>query len=258
MPEARSYDLEAALVALAARLDVPDGPNLAPRVRSAIETAPPHRPARRLLPRLQPALAMAAVVAMLVAGLLLFSPTTREAIADWIGLDGVRITSGDPPAAIAEDLLLGERVDLEEARARAGFDLKTLGNLGPPDEIYVREDRPGAKVSFVYGATADLPRTAETRVGAVFSQFPASEVDVAVKKVTGEAEVIPVIVAGASGYWLGGGPHVVSYVDPEGRVGADQVRLAGNTLLWQRGGIVYRLESALGMDSAIELAESLR
>ena len=35
-------------------------------------------------------------------------------------------------------------------------------------------------------------------------------------------------------------------------------RLAGNTLLWERDGITYRLEAALARDDAIAVAVSLR
>jgi hypothetical protein len=38
----------------------------------------------------------------------------------------------------------------------------------------------------------------------------------------------------------------------------DSRRIVGDTLLWARDGITYRLESALGMDAAVRLADTLR
>jgi hypothetical protein len=37
----------------------------------------------------------------------------------------------------------------------------------------------------------------------------------------------------------------------------DHHRVVGDTLVWTADGVTFRLESALGMDAAIRLAESL-
>ena len=249
-------DLEDALARLGPRLGFPAERDLSGAVRARIEAG---SGAERRRVSWRPALAVATVLVGLTAGVLVFSPATRDAVADWIGLDGVRITYDDEVRApIAEDLLLGDRVTLEEAEDQAGFDVETLGALGAPDEVYVRSDRPGGRVSLVYEAAPGLPRTAETGVGALFGQFEATyDVDIAQKKMLGERSTLEAVeVAGARGYWLGGGPHTVVFIDPNGEMRADEVRLAGNTLLWQRGGIVFRLETALSRDEAVALAES--
>lgn len=252
-------DIENALVALAPRVAFPVEPDLAGSVRARIEAAAP-RTVRRG-PSWRPAFAVAAGVVVLAAGLLTFSPATREAVADWIGLDGVKITFDDEvEAPIADDLQLGEPVTLDEASDRAGFDVEILGALGEPDEVYIRSDRPGGRVSLVYEAEPGLPRTDETGVGALFGQFEATyDADIAQKKMVGETTTLEAVeVGGAPGYWLGGGPHVVVFIDPNGKLRGDEVRLAGNTLLWQRDGVVFRLESALSKAAAIRLAESSR
>ena len=255
--------LEDALVALGPRLAFPAEPELAGRVRTQIESA--RVPARRRMPSWRPAFAVATILVATTAALLVFSPTTREAVADWIGLDGVRITFGDEPKArpaekLAEGLALGDRVTLEEAAARMEFEIEVLGALGDPDEVYVVEDDPpGGRVALVYEAAEGLPRADQTGVGALFSQFRATYEDVTEKKVLDAGGTLEIVeVDGARGYWLGGGPHSIAYLDAEGEVRTDQVRLAGNTLLWQRDGIVFRLETALSRDAAIELAESAR
>ena len=64
-------------------------------------------------------------------------------------------------------------------------------------------------------------------------------------------------VQGAPAAWIAGDPHVFLYLDERGDAQHDTVRLAGNTLLWSRGGTTYRFESALDRDAAVELAEAL-
>jgi hypothetical protein len=58
--------------------------------------------------------------------------------------------------------------------------------------------------------------------------------------------------------WLEGRPHLLFYIDPQGRVREDTVRFADNVLLWQRRGVVFRLESGLGLRRVLEIARSVR
>jgi hypothetical protein len=59
------------------------------------------------------------------------------------------------------------------------------------------------------------------------------------------------------GYWLTGAPHVISYVDADGVVVDETVRLAGNVLLWEQDGVTFRIESLLSRAEALEIASSL-
>jgi hypothetical protein len=68
----------------------------------------------------------------------------------------------------------------------------------------------------------------------------------------------PVSVGGRPGLWLTGTPHGFAYLDARGVIRAETLRLAGDTLVWERGGLVLRLESALSKRRAIALAASLR
>ena len=40
-----------------------------------------------------------------------------------------------------------------------------------------------------------------------------------------------------------GPPHLIRYSDPAGRERSERTRLVGDTLVWQRGGVLYRIES---------------
>jgi hypothetical protein len=78
-----------------------------------------------------------------------------------------------------------------------------------------------------------------------------------VEKLVRADQVEEVEVAGSPGYWVEG-EHIVSYLDVRGEPMEERSRLAGNTLLWQVGEVTFRLESALSMEEAIRIAESMR
>jgi hypothetical protein len=70
--------------------------------------------------------------------------------------------------------------------------------------------------------------------------------------------VEPVTVNGVAGYWIAGGLRAFAYTDANGVIQFEDVRSAGNTLLWERDGVVYRLESALPKAEALRVAASVR
>ena len=57
--------------------------------------------------------------------------------------------------------------------------------------------------------------------------------------------------------WLGGEPHLFLYLGPTRDIEEEELRLAGNTLIWTVGPHTYRLESALDRDAAIAVAETV-
>lgn len=67
--------------------------------------------------------------------------------------------------------------------------------------------------------------------------------------------VTEVDVAGQPGLWVDGAPHQVAYLTSDG----DQrvVRAASNTLLWQDGAVLYRLEGFDAVEDAIAFAQTL-
>jgi hypothetical protein len=63
--------------------------------------------------------------------------------------------------------------------------------------------------------------------------------------------------------WLTGAPHILVTLDQNGQPLLDFERpVNANTLIWETGdfdtGVTYRLETALSLAEALELAESLR
>ena len=260
-------EVGARLDELVVHLDLPARPDLATTVRRRLEaeTARP-QPGRwdgvakgwgTRLPRLAAA-GLAAV--LLVSALLTFSPATRRAVAGWLGLRGVRIEQRDAPTpSVGARLDLGERVSRRTANDRMGFDVVALpeARFGPPDAVYVKRTPNGGLVTLLYAPQAGLP-AAGPGIGMLLTEFRADVSDDYVSKVVGNgARIEAVTVEGERGYWLDGAPHVMVFADENGRFFEDQARLAGNTLIWERGPLTFRLESALSKAEAIRLAVSL-
>ena len=77
------------------------------------------------------------------------------------------------------------------------------------------------------------------------------------KKLSGAGEVQFLTVAGGPGYWLPR-PHELAYVDRDGSFQQERSRLAGSTLIWQRGEVTFRLEGRVSREQAVRIAESMR
>jgi hypothetical protein len=83
----------------------------------------------------------------------------------------------------------------------------------------------------------------------MLTQFrPCCGQDWLTKEVPAGTRVERVAVGGKPGIWVGG-EHVVR--------GGGASRIAGPTLLWQRGRVIFRLEAQTSKDEALRLAESL-
>ena len=242
-------ELERMLVALGGELDLPEAPDLAPGVLQAMEGRPA-QPVRRL-PR-RAALVAAAVVVLAALGATLAIPDARSALFRVLHIGGARIELVDElprvPAQSDLELSLGTRVSLEEARGHASFDLRELDDA--PDRVYVGLND---TVWFLYGSPE--------QVRLLLSQTPLHSVDqgLLVKKLSGRGtRVEPVSVGGAPGVFLSGDSHFFFLLDELGNPVEESARLARSVLLWERGGIAYRLEGDFDRDEALELARSLR
>jgi hypothetical protein len=266
-------DLEQALLDLGRALELPPTPDLVTVVSRRV-AAP--RPARtRWLGRRRLVLVLAALVVALGAAFAV--PPARTAILEFLGLRGAtieRVTElpeipaepgSEPPGVLLPDVpgppgfdvaQLGERASLSEARDSAGFELVVPRALGEPDLVYVDRSTPGGRVSLVYLPNTKTPTV--TGVGLLLTQFSGElSPDLVGKLVHGGTGVEQVAIGGAPGYWLSGEPHVVFYRDAEGKVREDTMRLAGNTLLVERGDLLIRIEAEISKEDALEIARSL-
>jgi hypothetical protein len=263
-------DLGAALVVVGRDLAFPEVPDLAGAVMRRLREEPAREP---LMERAARVLGLAPVIrrparklALALAAVLILA---GGAVAGGLLVRGVRILvepegTTPPPSpratgALGRTLFLGEKTTLEGARGQVDFRVATPNAAGLPEPVvYVDDDPPGGRVSLVYPASPSLPETEETGVGMLVMEFRGRLDRPFLEKVVHEAErLVEVEVGGAPGYWIEG-EHNLLYLDEQGEPVEERSRLAGNTLLWQRGDVTFRLESALPMEEAIRIAESMR
>jgi hypothetical protein len=268
-------DLERALADLAADLEFPPTPDLAAAVARRLDEAPAPAPARA--PRRRRLAGVSgwrrlAVVGLAVVGLaaavLVASPGTREAVARRLGLRGVGVELGGPPPPTVTtrpgerlDLGLGQRVTLAEARRRFDVPVLVPGAAGfrQPAAVYVNDHEPaGGRVDLVYRARPGLPASPFTDVGLLVTEFRGQPTPDFIKKTAVLGQVDEVTVAGQPGYWFSGEPHFFTYLDATGQFRDEQTRLAGNTLIWQRGDLTLRIEGQITRQEALAIAESMR
>lgn len=261
MHKLERYDIQQALTSLSDRLDLPAEPNVASAVRVHLEAHPTSLRQGWFASGFswRPVLSAAASILVLAVAIMVFSPATRAAVADWIGFDSVRITHVPEPAdGIGSDLALGDPISLAEGETRVSFPVRVPSSLGAPDEVYAEGEGEDARLSFVYRTREGLPPAKGPEIGALVEQFRATiERQFLSKQVFGGGNVRLVDVDGAEGYWLSGGPHQVTYLTPDGTPTQDRRRLAGNTLLWEMDGVLYRIESDVSLARALEIAASM-
>jgi len=201
----------------------------------------------------------AAVLAVLGASALLVPPV-RDTIAKFFHVQGVVIErhtvlpSPTPPNALD----LGTATTLDRARAQVTFPVTLPGSLGPPTAVYARTPPPGGEVSLVYLPGQVLPQSHSTGVGLLLTEFRGSLVPEFFGKILGPGTTIQEVdVAGTHGYWITGSPHAFFYQQPGANLTDEPLRLADNTLLWEKNGVTIRIEGGLDREAALRIANSI-
>jgi hypothetical protein len=283
-----------ALGALSASLAVPSAapvgsPDLASRARSRIEAEgiapetgwldrlglrPTGRPATRPLRRglvlaLAALLVLAAIAGAIGFGLpglqIVFGPTPSASPSPSLTVGATPAptpsraptptpTVGPPGSALG----LGRIVSLAEARAAVDFPilLPTDSRIGAPDVVWIDDvDR----VTLIWLERPGLTTIVEPGISLIVTEFPGHMDEGYFQKILqGGTTIERVDVAGSVGYWISGDPHQFVYVGPSGEPEFESRRLVGDTLAWSIGDVTYRLETSLGKDDAILVAESMR
>jgi hypothetical protein len=264
--------IERRLVQLGRAIAYPPTPDIAGSVHRQLTAGkPPRSPWWMVTLPLRRTLAYAIVAVVVFLGVLLAAwPPARTAVADRLGLRGVAIEQRLSPAlptAVAlsretwEDL--GERVTIDEARARASFPvlLPSSNALGMPEEVHFDPSVPGGQVALVYGARPGIPATEDRSIGLLLFEFrsPPGAVNEGIfrKQLAAGTRIEPVQVNSGRGLWIEGAPHILYLLDERGGVRTETVRLAGNVLLWERGEVTLRLEGALSKEVALRIATSV-
>ena len=238
-------ELERSLIALGRAVEVPEAPDFGAVVLGRIESATAPRGRR---PRWILAVAVALLAALAAT---LAIPDARSALLRVLHIGGERIELVDelpPIASPGVELDLGEAVTLDIARQRSGFVLRELEER--PDSIYLGAH---GTVWFLYGEPE--------RVRLLVAQTPLHMFDrgLMMKKLaTPETRVEQVSVDGSPGLFLSGESHFLVLLDEDGQIVEESARLAHDVLIWEDGGVAYRLEGDLEREEALRLARSLR
>ena len=214
-----SSDLIRELELLGAEVDWPTTPAFATQ-ESVPSAARRRRARRRLVVALALAVLLAAAGALAATGVIHFGGAT------------IKRVDRLPPANPVASMQLGTPIRIPEARALLPG-LRLPRRLAHPDAAY--QDPRG--VSFVYLDAHHRPRA----ILGVLHEGP----ELLQKLVSVSTQIRRVRVDGVPGIYVAG-THVVDFLYGPGR------RLSRPTVLWARGGLLYRLESrqALRLASA--------
>ena len=232
--------LDSMLRELAREVEFPRTPDLAGGIRRELSRPVPYRPpVRRVL--------VLAALTLLVAAATVFaaSPGARDAVLDFFGIDGASVERVPtlPEAPPPTTSPVGGRVSLATAQREAGFAL--LVPRPAPERVHLSRRVPGGVVSF-------------TTDGVTVTQLQASVERDYLRKLASEGTRIERLrIDDDRALWLVGRPHVVFLVDAHGRVIEESLRQAGNVLLFERGGVVVRIEGADSLAAAVAIAGSL-
>lgn len=271
-------DLEQSLAELADRLEIPGGDWLVADVLRRIDEPAPTATRRH------PALRLAVVLVAVLAVVTVVLPGPRHAVARWLGFDSVRIEPGVtvpttatpsttstttvPTAASTAttasttlpepDLGLGPAISIGAAISRTGLADPTPALLGAPRSVHVVQPPEAGQIVLVYAPSDLVPQSSVTGVGALVSVLPATiDEGLFVKTLGDTATVRPSQVGTSKAYWIEGAPHQVFFQTGD-QIVPQTLRLATNTLLWERDGRVYRIEADIDLDTALRIANSIR
>jgi hypothetical protein len=164
--------------------------------------------------------------------------------------DRINIFSTNEPIEGLPDGVAGEDTTVETAAAALG---RSIEQPAYPEGLLLErallQDFGVVKAAVLYYRAPGLPPFEMFVTDAYIGKGIAADSGVSAE---------PVEWPGTSGaYWFAG-PHRVEYRDFDGAVIENSVRRTnGNTLVWERGGFVYRLEGELERGEAIRIARSL-
>lgn len=200
------------------------------------------------------------VTSILLVGWILLTSISDSA-ADLFGVPGIRIEFGNEEDKPRSRVALGEIVSLDTANTFSGSLLQVLdpATFGLPDQVFA-ETLPDTTrvISLLYEPDARLPEAMESGAGLLLMELsPSTDSNFFVKRIMGNGTLTPVTVGAASGFWIEGTSELMLTTDAANPAGSTESRPSANVLIWSSRGVTYRMESALTMDAALAIANSL-
>ena len=257
-PSPEFNNIDALLRSTAAAFTYPRTPDIATRVRARLDSEPRSVSImeRAWAAMSRPVLRVAAASLLIVAvavGSALAIPQTREALADLFGLSSVKIEVGPvegPPPPVLSPNSFASPATLSGAQEAVAFDIRL------PSEDGVRILPEAVYLEGIHG----------TGVPVVILVYESQNFDLSQRAFGFYGKGLPdedlareSAVHGVPAIWIDSGGHIARSLDADGRLLIETERtVERGTLLWEEGGVSYRLETGLPEDEAILLAESLR
>lgn len=234
---------------------MPDDPRDPAALEAALRAVAPAWPptpdiAAAVRPRLTPRRAwrqrarawLLGAVASAILATIAIEPA-RSAVLELLGLRSVRIERRAPdpsPRPFGAGLDLGRQITLDDARSITGLAITPPSTQGDPQGVWLR--RTPAVVSLVYRRPATLVQVLDARLDTPIIEKAAGP-NVNIERVPG-------------GYFMSGAAHGFSYIGRGGGSAVERQRLAGNTLIVERDGVLLRIEGRLTRDRALAVANS--
>jgi hypothetical protein len=188
------------------------------------------------------ALQVAALVVLVVAASAVAVPSSRRTLADWFGFERARIERR-PDLSVPEQPPVISPAPTDAPTS--GSAPPTRSDSVPPDSVPSNSvPGPGRSSTVLVDGIAVL-------VSALDGTLDDGLIS---KSVGGGSNVREVDVAGRRGVWIDGEPHELAYRTGDGEVVFE--RFAGNTLLWQVGDVLYRVEGFPTLADALAYATS--
>lgn len=274
--------LEYALVRAGRELNYPATPAIAARVRGDLRGSATAVPTRRL--SLSPRVLVGIAAAILLALILVFAlPNARDAVAQFLGLRGLRIFYATPtptasptltprqdttPRATARPtatptivpFTLCCEMSLQDAQAQAHFHLILPPNETPREVYYQNVYNNGEQVVMLFGESSQPRFTLYQAQQWVYGKLVDG---MGGKVVVPQTLIQETQVNGVRALWFSGAPHLLMQLDADGQpIYSTERTVDANTLVWETGadvqGIIYRLETKLPLVEAEKFAESLK
>jgi hypothetical protein len=176
---------------------------------------------------------------VLFGGAMVVSPSARTDVLRWLGLKSVEIKRAVPRPRPGAALKLGRPSTVAALRA-AGLPVLVPKGLGEPDAYDTPLPDGTHAASLVYP-------------GPVLVQTFRASVSPFIEKSVASADAVAPV---PGGYFITGA-HGFAYAHGRG-FGYEDQRIAGNTLLLERGGILLRIEGAITRERALAIARSVQ